>query len=624
MMWQPYEKQRIGTLDAVLAEDLDAFLDQRESKLGLEIIAVAQHLHGAPALEGPSEYVAFRLHEAVEDFGRRVHRAAQVPHGHLISTGFEPVVEQLNKVLWYYTETLEGCATELFQQLNQIGFEYWDIDLFQVVGEIKDGLTHRLQDLIWTIRRLEHQLIEYRSPSGSGGNKGLRTWFSSWRKVLDPSLESTVAKCLKFLGFRYQKFAGNYNGFLQLYTQAEQTLKKFNQYRALSSMGSDIPYRFKKLYLLLRLWELNGSAKVLVQNDFIRSLRGMVSSEDVLVLFKDYYTVLRTALFDKGRMIKKGYRTVFQDQDVRKYIIENIVSYRSELHTLAATIARYRDFLLRTDPDPYVRSRWGFPEWIVGQEPKASRHLQSLVYDIEHLDALYGSFLSSLQATDLKMQTLTPKTEKNIEGHLHEMGQPLASKEIMYRHAKTVVTALKELDELGSFQTEVVGYICRILCRVMRADWKYHVAQDIADFHYVYEVHQGLVTPVEDRQHVHRMQKFVRLLGKLEQRLASGKTVKYANDIELDVNDIRAYLQDFLAQVQRLKRSENEHTPEVLASAAANMQQTLLEYRYLFSKFFHSLSHAEPEQRLMRNQLLFVDQYFEAIEDCMLEICLSH
>lgn len=624
MIWQSYERQRVGTIDATLAEQLDTYLDQREAKLGLELVAAVHLLHGGPALEDPAEPVPVRLHEAVEDFSKRMHRLTEQPQTALNTHAWDAALELINKSLWHYTETLESCVMELFQQLNQIGFEYWDMDLFQAVGEIKDGLTHRLEDLIWTIRRLEQQLYDYRRLMRQRFKKGIAGWWGAWRRVLDPSLETTAAKCRKFLGFRYQKFTAHYNGFLQLYNQAEQALKKFNQYRILSSMGMDVQYRFKKLYLLLRLWELNNSAKVLAQNDFTRSLRGMISGEAAIGLFKDYYAALRAALFDKGRMIKKGYRSIFSDLEAKKYIVDNVLAYRVELHTLAATIARFRDFLLRTDPNPYVRSRWGFSEWIVGQEPKSSRRLQSLVYDIEHVDALYASMLDSLHKSDSKMQTLNPKIEKAVDGHLHEMGQPLASKDIMFHHASAVVALLKHIDELGSFQPDVVDYTRSTLCKVMRADWKYQAVQEIPDFHLIYEIHQGLIAPLEDRHHLHRMQKFVKLIDKLEQRLKSGETVKHAGDIELDVNDIRAYLQDFLAQVQRLKRSEADVSSEALALSVANMRQTLLEYRFLFSKFFHGLSPEEPEQRLIRKQLLFVDQYFEAIEDCMQEISSVH
>src|SRR5262249_53925260 len=144
MIWQAFEKQRIGTLDAGLAEQLDEYLDQREAKLAIDINAAAHLLQGVPPqLDGYSDLSSMHLQQAVEEFSRKTSRIAQSPHdssrsGH----GFDAAVDLINKSLWHYTETLEGCVMELFQQLNQIGFEYWDIDLFQSVGEIKDGLTH--------------------------------------------------------------------------------------------------------------------------------------------------------------------------------------------------------------------------------------------------------------------------------------------------------------------------------------------------------------------------------------------------------------------------------------------------------------------------------------------------
>ena len=88
-----------------------------------------------------------------------------------------------------------------------------------------------------------------------------------------------------------------------------------------------------------------------------------------------------------------------------------------------------------------------------------------------------------------------------------------------------------------------------------------------------------------------------------------------AEEIDLDIHDIKAYLQDFFAQVQRLEPEDkvvwdHERFERPLGQAA----QTLLQYLYLFGHFFSHLRADHPEDRLIRKQLLFVDQYFEAID----------
>ena len=73
----------------------------------------------------------------------------------ILGAGLEVAVEEINTAFWNYIEILEAPITELFQQIDQIGFEQWTIDLSDAATHIKDELTHRLDDVIWGMRRLK-------------------------------------------------------------------------------------------------------------------------------------------------------------------------------------------------------------------------------------------------------------------------------------------------------------------------------------------------------------------------------------------------------------------------------------------------------------------------------------
>ena len=135
-------------------------------------------------------------------------------------------VEEINTAFWHYIEILEGSMTELFQQIDQIGFEQWSIDLSDAATQIKDELIHRLDDVIWGMRRLNKNLSECH-------NKVVKVqpWHkfaSLWQGVLDPSLELSAKKCQKFLNFRYSNFVERYVGYLELYDTAENPRKLFS------------------------------------------------------------------------------------------------------------------------------------------------------------------------------------------------------------------------------------------------------------------------------------------------------------------------------------------------------------------------------------------------------------
>lgn len=622
MTWQPYESRGIASIDTHLADKLKDYLDSKETELAVQIFGSIHFFHEMPSISKPNSTVSIRLNESVEDFGKKVHRIDQMRQQNISIDEWKLSAKQIDNALWNYIEVLESCEIELFQQLDQINFEHWNADFSRTVASIKDDLTHRLDDLMWAIRRLEQQLsVLRRTCEARSGKMGVWSRLIPFRRrILDSTLSSVVTKCQKFLGFRYQKFTDKYTGYLHLYNNAEHSLQKLYNYRYLSSMDLDVQDRFKKIYLLLEMWELNLSAKALPQNDIVKAFRSSISPEGTIALFREYYCAVRKGLFDKSRMIKKKFREVFQDPDARKPLIESTAGSRVELHMLASISSKYHDFLLRTDPDPSVRSRLGFPEWIVGPEPKQVKQLTTFINDIEHLDGMSARFQSSLEEEKAMEHRPSAQMEQEVIDHLREMGQPLASKEMMRKHAKSVMAILNKVDELASFYPDTVDYVCKIFCRSLRADWKYHVLQEIPLFHQLYEIHQGIVGPLEERQHLSRLNKFRGILDQLSLWIKHNETLKHTHEIELSINDIKAYLQDFFAHVQSLLRDEGQSNTEEIAPEVSKVYQVLLEYRYLFGNFFHELRPDIPEERLLRKEFLFVDQYFEAIENRLQEV----
>ena len=67
-----------------------------------------------------------------------------------------------------------------------------------------------------------------------------------------------------------------------------------------------------------------------------------------------------------------------------------------EIKELTKTMAAYRDFLLKTDPNPYVSSRWGFAEWVVGPEPHRAKRMLGLVYSGTELHSAFDKFCREL------------------------------------------------------------------------------------------------------------------------------------------------------------------------------------------------------------------------------------
>lgn len=623
MTWKPIDFNGIVTFDKPLYDQLDQFLYEREGLLG-ECIAQAIHTEQEDS-EGTDKYqLRVKLSEALEIFEKKVHQISLSQQSFPTLTDFKKTISRINNCLWQYVETLDSCVVELFQQLNRLGLEKWHKEMAPVVNSIKILLMHRLQDLSWAIRRLETLLWQYfdSSVKDKEGMLKIKSWLP-WSHLLDRHLLTDIEKSKKFLGFRHKQFTDRIIGYNKLYEKIDQNLHKFLVFRVFNTLDSNDQKKFKQVYELLRLWEYNQSAQALPKQDIINALREAQDGEKIFNVFRDYYHDLRNILYIQARLLKLGPEELWKDAVGKDLALEAITNHRMETRTLGATILRYRDFLLRTDPNPYVRSRWGFPEWIVGPEPAQCKRLLNLTYDTESLDNLYQKLQLSLEKGPSieEDDNRLAKASQNIDHWMHGISQPLTSRTMMHSYIDHIVNQLVDLDELGSFNKKVMHFVGQVLTKILRVDWKYQVAFDIPKFKDVYRVHLGLVGHSEDRQHFNRQQKFKQIFQKIEE-WAKKKTIeRHSHEIEENLSDIKMYLQDFLVSIQKVvSRPKNDEEHTQVEALQKEFEGQLLEYRYQFGQFLHNLSQFETDERFLIHQFLFVYQYFEAIQDKINEI----
>lgn len=619
MTWKPIDFQGIITLDKPLVDQLKNYLEEKESHLGLAVIKAIPSPPDEPAapLLAPSSQPSIKLSESVEILGRKVRQIARNPKKLAEKEDCRKAIKVVNVALWDYVEALEGCVTELFQQIDQVGFSHWHKELTHIVDAIKEVLAHHIEDLAWAVRRIDGHLKEYQRVC-LRKNKGALLFvsiFKRWKMILDRALLPNLEKSRKFLGFRYKVFIDRCAAYGDLKEKIDRSVEKFSSYQVLAQLDTETQDKFTKIYSLLKLWELNHAARSIPEREPIRALRNYVGIDRATGIFKEYYAAMRASLFERSRAYKENPNDFFLNPQGKMEGEAAINGFRAELHTLGATLAKYREFLLRTDPNPYVRTRWGFAEWIVGPEPVQTKNLLKLGYEVEDLDTYFVCLGKALDKGPSSQEGFKiGHLNQEIQGVLHEMGQPLTSRNLMRVRAERLLSMLQEIDELGSFNPHATEYVGMTLSKALRADWKYHVLHEIPEFHKIYMIHQGIVGPIQDRHHMNRIHRFKKLTHQIEQWVKNNDTTRHAHEIEMDMNDMKNYLQDFLAFVQRTA------SDAVMDLGRANqvindIAQELLEYRYLFGNFFNHLRQNEPEEKMIRNQFLFVDQYFESIEN---------
>lgn len=430
-----------------------------------------------------------------------------------------------------------------------------------------------------------------------------------WKKTLDRALSTNLEKCRKYLGFRYQKFSGQYERYIDVHTAIELVVEKFHEYRVFATLEADSQEKFKKIYRLVRLWDLNRQTRALPRRETIRAVRNAMSPEQAFNLFHEYDLHLRRALFDKSRLIKEE-PSELGDRGHIARMQEEIDGYRIELHTLYSTLTNYREFLYKSDPLLRTKPQLGFSEWVMEPERPQMKQLTALGENLKQLDEMLLNFGQALESKGIIPEVTLAEVDREIQAVLHEMAQPLIARASMQKRADRFVSLLDQLDLLSSSDKRIVNYVGRLLNKALRADWQYHVLSDSPTFHRLYSLYIGLVGPSEDRNHLNRLHKFKRLIQQLQSWVKNYDTPRHTHEIELDLNDLKGYLQDFLAYAQRVTKEESPDREQRVGEVA----QQLLEYRYLFGNFFRHLQEDSIEERILRKQLLFVDQYFEAVE----------
>jgi len=621
---KPIDFQGIANFDRALLEHLHAYLSSSEAHLAKCIIHSIHPLPGKslPPVLPQIDRERLRTRDALQNFGKSIAIISESKEQMVAPSDWELTCKQINTALWEYVEILEGCVTELFQQLNQVGFEQWHKDVLNIVEQVKQSILRQMKECEWLMNRLEPLLKDYRNVcQKEAGKRGIWKFiFSIGSSLIDRSLYSYLKKSRRFLHIQSKWFTQRFEDYHKLKDKIEKSSRKFKSYHIFSELDEAAQKDFKKLYELLKLWTLNQKTKSLPPREPIRAIRSLFGLERAEWVFDHYFRHLEEALYEKSRSIKTDPADLYRDPSSCRIAAELTKGMRAEVHTLGATIECYRDFDLRTHPNPYVRNRWGFTEWVVGPEPEKTRELLDLVYEVEFLDKLFEKFSESLSAG------IPPDDDHRLslqyEGlnrTLHEMGQPLSSKIVMRARAERLLEQIEELNELGTFNERVVDCAGKVFSKAMRADWQYNVLFEMPQFHQLYRIHQGVVGEYLDSKHQSRLSTFKGIIDELQGWVKKCDTHRHVHEIEADMNDMRGYLQDFLGYVQRAASKEGLDAYDANKEVSEIARQ-LLEYRYLFGSFFHMLHQHEPEGKLIRNQFLFVDQYFEAVESQLHEM----
>ncbi|WP_213105618.1 hypothetical protein [Candidatus Protochlamydia amoebophila] len=620
MAWRSLDFYSLNNLDQKIVDQLELYLHQRETRLAYQILNAIPSTNletFSPTLS--QEGGILRLSDAVEGITKKVRMFVKTDTQRIYQDQDRNFRQHINHALWEFTEVLEGCVVELFQQIKQVRVDRWHHSIFKAVYAIKNILIHYIEDLAWAVRRLEKPLKEYFQYSNAKLTL-FNHWMLGWQSFVDPQIAKNLNQSEIFLKKEYQAFETCYQNYMQISIKIEFDLEKMKTFQAFAQLGIAEQNLYVDVFRLLKTLEQNSKPKDLLSQETIRSLKNIANFDTIEDVLKKYHNILKKAFFGSSLAWKK----LDKDEDSIKKKSEelknSVYHYQYELQQLLETTGHYRTFLLKTDPDPYVGSRWGFSEWIVSPEPIRAKKLMHLMYFLDELNKGYEKFFKAFERDKLTLQQLENKAHEVIENLLHKMEQPLISRTMMQNRALQLIGQLQLCDEIGSDHFEIISYFDGILAKAMREDWKYHVLHGFPAFHEIYRQHKGLGEFIHDPSHAFRVERFQLLLDRVEGWIKKGEFYVHLYELELDNNDIKAYLQDFLAIVQRTEKEKS--LDPFLDETIDRLKQQLLEYRYLFGQFLFNIQIKDIDGQY-RNKFLFIEEYFETIENLLFELKIS-
>ncbi len=611
MSWQPINYKGINDLDQEIVAQLNDYLNEREGRLSSQITSLKTlpSFHSStPVIPSASDGPYMKLNEIVDDFAKKI-RSGGI---RTIATDEQKdqISFMINNALWDYTEVIEGCVTELFQRVRQIGVDRWNPRLFDVLFEVKEVLLHRIDTIRWVIQRLEGPLEDLCRPEQKSG--WVKKWLSWSNPVLDPSLKKNLVETENALHSRYQAFNKRYDEYMHTRYKVDQILDEQPSLFILSELDFADQSTFRNLYRLLYTLDFFPGSKDQMGSELVRSIKSLVSNEEMQSIFQFYEKKIRDVFYSNCRELKEiDLNGQGVDQKISR-ILDKVRIDQHELQQLIKTISRYRAFLLKHDPNPYVRSRLGFTEWTVGPEPVTTKKLLKLIEVSEELNQNFIRLIQSLSSDRSKELSAEQSAQSQCVELLHEMSQPLISRSMMENRSEKLVGQLDACNEAGSFSEETVKFVGDVLGKGMRLDWKYHVMQSFPLFHSLFHLHMGLTSRSDDPSHAFRLERFRHLCQQVENWVRKGDLYSHIHEVGLDLNDMKVYLQDFLATLQRVVKERS--SDPFLDETIDKLSRQLLEYRYLFGKFLYDIAGKDGEGPLHRNQFLFVDQYFDSAE----------
>lgn len=560
-----------------LLSELREYLDKQEAKLADALLLAVPISTPYLPLHGTGH---LRLAQSLERM------SSELRKGSIEKS--KASVDIVNKAFWDYVEVLESASLELIQRVRHYPITAWKDEFYYIVLGFKELLVHRIEDLIWVFRRIEGFFFSMQTSEYWLKFKKL---FQGFFTILDRSILNHLFRTEEMLSTRFKNFTVCFEALRKYIEESSSNETKLLSFPVFPALSYDQQEALLFLCRFLKILEENKKQPVFKNEEITKTIRGIAKPGTMTLYFRDYLQKIRLSFFD----IAKLFRETFEGR-----LSELLLKRQEELDFLKALIGSYREILLSSH-------RFALSRWIVGPEPKKTQVLLELLYEIDTLKKLFSHLLKSIEkGPGLDFMVKHLEIQRKMDEVLHEMGQPLTSRQQIQNKAERFLDNLELADELGGGSGEITNLVTKWLIKAMRYDSAAQVFPSMTQFGELLMIHQGCLSPLEDIEHEKRMQLFSQVTHHALHWVKEHSIEKHGHDLEVDEATLHETFQNFLAGVQR------KALPEKGGWEA--YYQMLLDYRVLFARFFYGLRQSQGEGKAVRAHFFFVDQYLEAIE----------
>lgn len=572
-------------LDQALFEDLKSYLEGKKVALQDALLLSIARPPGAPFLPQP-EQDNMRLRDAVDLFEERWQGLGTTL---LRSLDEESLAERLSNILWNYIEILEGMGRELFDQLLEVPVDEWDQDLYDRLDQTKIYLALKLKEIDEFTPALESSLRRLFYKCNQQKRFGFWKQFRlRLRGILDPELLKRVHEAELYLHNHFVLFAKQFVFLKKIETSLAKEEYKFQHFALLSQLEKEKQRQFRRLWRLLKIWEVASREKVDLSSALQGPFRTLFPPGKTTQLLREYLAQFKQNIFQLARQSRV-------EKDIAAQAV--ICSWRAEMSTLIEVISSFRRYLLLTEN--------GGKRWPLAQEPRRTRELLQLGQESEQADQWLATLFEAQELSDGEDIDIDRMKFKRVDKLLLDMGQPLISRSVMKRLSSELVNDLTHIQELCSPLPEVSELMLDTLLCAVKIDQKHETLIATPGFLAVWEIHRGLSHLNQSAAHLKRLKLYKKVTQHLKHWLLEHELTRHTLEAEHEIHDIQAALQEFYHSLD--ERLSYEQIRE--------LQKELLAERLFFAHFFQFLREKNHEGLHMRTEFAFVDNYFNAIDD---------